>query len=302
MSPRSHALAALAAGAAALAVPAAASAASTTVVAGPVKVKAYSMSLVASKGGLSVTLTRRAGKSSQLHFYSVARGVSVKVPGSLSGGTIKASLGRYGKVKLKLRASGKLRRGVIPKGCTGKSGRSRSGTLTGTFKLKADDGRYFGTIRQRKLPAQAIRGGTLKCEGTGGGKPGQGGTPKTTMLSRSITGGDGGFTSFVASRTGRRVFETVTRTESPAATAPLTILHSINAPAPSGAFDVASDLGSASVKGAGRFLTGSLAFRADNKFGQTAMGTATGNLTAKFDPLGKVSLTAGDAPTTLFKG
>jgi hypothetical protein len=218
MPNRSHALAALAAGAAVLAVPAAASAAAPSIIAGPVKVKAYSMTVFASKGGLSVSLFRRAGKSSQFHSYNAAQGVKVKVARNLGSGSVKAPLGKYGSVKLKLHASGALRRTQIPKGCTGKPGHSRIGTLTGTFKLKADSGRYFGTIKEKSLPAQVIRGGTLKCQGgNGGGNPG-GGSPNSTILSRSVAGAGGDFTSFLVSRTNGKVLESVTRSESPSAT------------------------------------------------------------------------------------
>jgi hypothetical protein len=302
MRSRSHAFAALAAGAAVLAVPAMASAApAPTVVGGPVNVKAYSMSIVASKTGLSVLLNRSAGKATQTHIYSASQGVAVKVNKALTKGTVTAKLGSQGSVKLKLRGTGALRRGTVPKGCTGTAGKARAGVLTGTFKLKADGGRYFGTIRKGKLPAQISKGGTLDCQGAGGGGGTPGGSAGSTLLSHSATDGDQ-LTSFSVVRQGSDVTESVTRIDSAAATAPLSVIHTISTPAPSSAFDVAGDLSAATVQGAGRFLTGSLAFTADNAFGSTATGTSTGSLAAKFDPLGPVSLTAGDQPTILTKG
>lgn len=300
MPTRSHALAALAAGAAVLAVPAVASAGTPSVVAGPVKVKAYSMSLVASKNSMSVILTRRAGKSTQSHIYGATRGVKVKLARNLSSGSVKASLGKLGTVNLRLHGSGALRKSKPPKGCTGKAGRARQGKLSGTFKLKADNGRYFGTIRKGALPAIALNSGKLECEGTGGGTGNPGGSSGSTTLSRTMSDGDE-TTSLIVTRHKGKVSEFVTRIDSRAATAPLSVIHSITTTAPSDAFSVAADLKSASVKGAG-FITGSLSYAADSGFAQFSSGTASGSLAAKFDPLGTISLTQGDTPTTLTQG
>jgi hypothetical protein len=301
MPTRSHALAALAAGAAVLAVPAAASARTSTVIAGPVKVKAYSMTLIASKNSMSAILTRRAGKSNQSHVYSASKGVKVKLARNLSSGSIKASLGKLGTVNLRLHGSGPVRKSKPPKGCTGQASRSRQGKLSGTFRLKADNGRYFGTIRQGSLPATALDAGKLTCQGTGDGGTGSpGGSSGSTTLSRTISDGDE-FTSLVVTRHKGKVSEFVTRIDSRAATAPLVVTHSVSTTAPGGAFSVAGDLKSATVQGAG-FITGSLSYAAKDGFGAYSTGTATGSLAARFDPLGKISLTQGDAPATLVKG
>ena len=121
--------------AAALAVPATASAASGgSIVAGPLKVKDYAMTVVASDGSkdsMSVMFTRRAGDASQTHYFTFAKGVKVTTNRSLSAARIKGSLGQYGKVDLKLTAPGSAKRGTTPKGCTGKAGTLRRGTLKG---------------------------------------------------------------------------------------------------------------------------------------------------------------------------
>jgi hypothetical protein len=85
--------------------------------------------------------------------------------------------------------------------------------------------------------------------------------------------------------------------EDSAATAPLQVMHMISATG--GVFDNASDFSSASVTGAGQFITGKLAFTSDSGYGSGAVGTAAGDLTAKFDSVGAISLTAGDEPTTI---
>ena len=104
-------------------------------------------------------------------------------------------------------------------------------------------------------------------------------------------------TTYSAMRRNGTVSQSVMRMDDKAATAPVQVMHMISVPG--GAFDVAGDLSSASVTGAGPFLTGRLAFAADSAFGSGAVGTATGDLVAKFDPLGPISLTAGDEPTTV---
>jgi hypothetical protein len=295
MPSRSQAVAALAAGAAILALPAAASAAGPTVVAGPVKVKDYKMTVVASGGSLSVSLNRTAGKATQTHLYSTAQGVKVKIPGSLASGSVKAPLGPLGSVALQLRATGPLRSSGVPKGCTGTGGRSRAGVLTGKLSLKADGGRYFGTIKAKSMKAQVIKGGTLDC--TPSGTPGK--TPHATTLTRAQTNGSE-MTTFSAVKQAGKVTQSAMRMDDPAATAPVQVMHLISAPG--GAFDVASDLSSASVTGSGPFLGGSLAFTSDSAYGSGAVGSATGDLVARFDPIGNVSLTAGEQPTVISQG
>jgi hypothetical protein len=296
MPNRSHISAALLAAAAVLAAPAVASAAGPMVIAQPVKVKAYKMGVVASDNMLSVSMIRSAAGSNQTHFYSASKKVKVKIASSLASGKVTAPLGAYGKLKLKLKGTGPLKRSAPPKGCTGSKSRSRAGVLSGTFKLKADGGSYFGTVKKTSLPVTVIKGGTIKC-GTTTGTPGTpGGTASSTVLSHIHMDG-GQMTSYYASKAGGKVTQSVLRMDDSAATAPLQIMHQISASG--GIFDTVSDLSSASVTGSGRFLSGKLAFASDSGFDSTAIGTASGDLTAKFDSVGNVPLTAGDEPTTL---
>src|SRR5215218_3560481 len=171
--------------AAAVAVPATASAApGASIVGGPLKVKDYSMTVVASDGAtdsLSVMFTRRAGKATQTHFYTFSTGVNV------TASRISGSLGKYGKVDLKLAGLGAAKRGVTPKGCTGKAGSARRGTLKGTFKLVADT-TYFKTISKKSLKGQLSRAGKLNCSGGGNGGGNGGSTSGATTLTSSNDG------------------------------------------------------------------------------------------------------------------
>src|SRR4029079_2158433 len=76
------------------------------------------------------------------------------------------------------------RKGIVPKGCTGTAGKTRTGTLKGTFKLAADT-TYFNTVSASKLKGMVLRAGSLDCTG------GSGGTPKapTTLMATKQDGG-----------------------------------------------------------------------------------------------------------------
>jgi hypothetical protein len=279
-----------------LAVPAAASAASS-VVAGPIKVKDYQMTLVAGDNGkkdtLSAILTREAGKSTQMHLYSFANGVSVKVAGS--NAKISAGLGRYGTVKLAMKG-GSVTKGTVPQGCSGSPGRTLKGTLKGKLRLVADR-TYFKTIKAGSLRGLVSAGGSLKCQPTTGGGGGGGQTGGLTLSAMRQAGG--GMTMLnVVKGPGGGVLQQVTRMDPSAQAAPASVMHMINAQTRSGAFTAAANLGSASVTGAGPFFTGKLGFSGDG-MGTMATGTLSGNLTARFDSIGAVSFGSGDA--TLMK-
>lgn len=264
-----------------LAVPGAASAATpTTVVAGPLKVKDYSMTVTAADGSsdsLNVMFNRPAGKASQLHFHSFTRGVKVTTSASMAAARITANLGRYGKIDLKLTGAGVAKRGVVPKGCTGRAARMRAGTLKGSYRLVADS-TYFKTVSAKRLKAQLFEGGSLKCEATGNGD-GTGGTRGATRLSSTIQGSDGMLTLSVSS-----------------------VMHLINAPGPGSAFAPAGDLSSATGTGLTPFLSGAFSFASDYQTATMATGTLTGGLAARFDSIGTQQIAASAPAAILTRG
>ena len=77
---------------------------------------------------------------------------TVKVKGKKA--SINADLGAYGAVDLKVKQLGAAGRGVVPKGCTGTAGKSRSGTLGGSFRLVADS-TCFATVSASPVPRSA---------------------------------------------------------------------------------------------------------------------------------------------------
>lgn len=265
--------------AAALAVPTAASAASS-VVAGPVKVRDYEMTLVGSDGAkdsLTIMFSKNAGKSNQMHMYSFASGVKV-TPTSISG-----KLGSYGALNLKLTGA-TTAKGTVPKGCTGKPGSTKRGTMAGSFRLVADR-TYFKTVTAKRMPGSVSTGGTIKCDGTAGPggspRPGQGGP--TLTLTRQTPDGMVTFSATKSSQSAMRMDEA-------SKTAPATVMHMISAQGNGLAVDGAT---AATAKGISPFLRGTGSFDGE-RAGSMATGTLGGNLSAAFDSIGAIKLD-GDA-------
>lgn len=302
MNFRSSGMAALCA-AGLLAAPAAASAAPTTIVAGPVTVKDYSMTLSAtdngSSDGLSIMFNRTAGKASQTHFYSFTKGVKVTTRSTLAAAKIKAKLGRYGKIDLKLTGVGAVKRGAVPKGCTGTASKMRRGKLNGGFKLVADS-TYFKTIKKKSLKTSLFKGGNIKCETDGGDGGGSGGGSGSTTLTSTVTGADGMLTFSATKTAGGEISQSAMRMDDATKTAPASIFHMISAPGTSAAFNFAADLTSATGAGVTPFFSGTFNFAAESTFDGMAMGALTGDFAAKFDSIGRQSIASDNA--MLMKG
>ena len=293
---RTPALAALCA-AGLLAAPAGASAAGSTVIAGPLKVKDYTMTVTATDGAtdsFGVMFNRTAGKSTQMHSYSFSQGVSVKARGSSA--SIKGSLGRYGKVDLTLKGAGAAKKGVVPKGCTGTAGKSRAGTLRGSFKLVADT-TYFKTVSAKSLKAQIAKGGSLKCDGSHGGE-----TKAPTTLSVSLQQPEGMLMFSAGKAADGSVNQQAMRMDEAGATAPASIMHLINAPGGAAAFAPSADLASATGSAISPFFSGAFSFASEMAMGTSAMGKLSGDLVAAFDSIGKQPIAAGSPDAMIVTG
>jgi hypothetical protein len=285
-----------------LAAPAAASAAGSTVIAGPVKVKDYAMTVTASDGAsdtLGVMFHRAAGKATQMHSYSFSQGVKVKAKGRSA--SIKADLGRYGKINLKLAGAGAARKGVVPKGCTGNPGKARAGTFRGSFKLVADS-TYFKTVKAKSLKGQIAKGGALKCDGGGDGSGGGGPAKASTTLSVNLQQ-SGGMLMFSAHKAaGGAVTQQAMRMDEAAATAPASIMHMISAPGGASAFAPSPDLASATGSAVSPFFKGAFSFASDMAMGSSAMGKLSGDLVAAFDSIGAQPIAAGAPDAMIVTG
>jgi hypothetical protein len=274
-----------------LAVPAAASAA-PTVVAGPLKVKDYEMTLMGTAGSpnLTVIFNRTSGQASQMHSYSFASGATIKAKGKKA--SIKADLGAYGAVDLKVKKLGAARRGVVPKGCTGSAGRSRAGTLRGSFRLVADT-TYFTTVSAKRLKAQVLKSGKLECGSTGGDP-----TAGPTTLTATLDGPAGMLMFSAVKDADGSVTQQAMRMDAEEATAPASIMHLISAPGGAAAFSPSGDLTSATGTAVGPFFSGAFSF-AGESMGAMSMGTLSGDLAARFDSIGTQAIAAGSPDAML---
>ena len=259
-----------------------------TVIAGPVKVKGYSVSLTATDAkagdGLSVFAVKSSGGSQQMHSWSFT-GVAVTVKGSKA--TIKGDLGAYGKVNAKVVASRKVK-GAVPPGCKGTAGTVRKGTMKGATKLVLDAS-FFRTFAPKKLPAQIAQAGKLDCSGAGGGTGGGGPASGLMLMSSATTAGGQLMVNIV--KQGTTISQTVMRTDKPANGA--SVFHMISARAGASGLAAAGDLGSATAAAAGPFLSGTLSFTGE-PMGTMASGTIAGDFVARFDSIGAQSLPAGN--------
>lgn len=271
------------------AVPVSASAA-TTVVAGPLKVKGYNMTLIgadAKKDTLTVMFSKAKGKASQQHMYQF--GTKVKVTKT----SISAKLGRFGSVNLRLtnarNASGKSK---LPKGCTGTVGKTKTGKFRGSLKFVADR-TFFRTVKAKTLNGVVSSSGKLDCSGSGSGKAkgdgsGDGlgvGGPSLTLTKAEE---DGTF-MFRATPSDQMAIQTEMGKKAAPATS---ISHMITGVGPS---LLIAGVG-ATVPSVAPFVTGKGTFTAAGPaVGTIVTGPLSGNLVAKFDSVPQVSVVGDNA-------
>jgi hypothetical protein len=273
-------------------------------VAGPVKVHAYRMYLLAtpaakhSSATLIVIFRRENGSDVQEHYYGSTRAVTVRIAADGSSARIRADFGSYGHVNLDFSAGGGG--AALPGGCHGASTVSRhSGVVAKLGGLKLDThSSYFGIVRENSLPASIIT-----VRGVPGCKPKQSQpTHGVTQLGVTVAQPGQGITSFTASHTAKGyISEDVLVIHAPLAPKAPVILDSIVASGlPASDFTFAADLSSAHARGTGSFLSGGLDFmRTLAATPHFAIGTVAGNLTARFDGLGDVRPAAGATSATL---
>lgn len=276
-----------------LAVPASASAA-TTISAGPLKLRnGYQGHIIAidngKKDSLTVSVATTKKKGMQSHSWSFSEGINV------TSTSIRGSLGKYGRVNLRLRNAKTLTKRKLSKGCTGKIGKSRYGQLTGTFSLKADSN-FFKTIKSKRLTAMVIGANSkIKCTGTGTGDAGGGdgtGVGNTGPMLTLHRTDDAGSLFFRATPSDQMAMIT----EPAEKTKPASVTHM--------ATGVGTGLilqgGGAQVPGLKQFITGSGTFTGlPGSSGPVIAGVLSGNLAVPFDSFGRVAL-EGDA--TLMTG
>ncbi len=261
---------------------------------GPIRVRAYEMSIVAvvkqSDGPaiVGVELDRDTGRSfphllggrrfRQSHSFLVDHGAIVQIDADLKSATVRADLGRYGRIDLAASARDP------------NQAMSGEAIARGTFRLRPG-GRYFGTITRRRFsaiiigdvasaartrvqPAAAARQPALVAR-TGLSRFG-----RSIVLSRSD---DEEFVGLI--RAGRGVF--------------VTDMIDARSPPPS-TLAAAPDLSSATLRGFGPFLsgTGSYTASSSSKNGRTA-GVLSGSIAALFDTPGPLRIAHHPIPAAL---
>lgn len=209
---------------------------------------------------------------------SSAKNVKLTLAKNLSSGSVSADLGKqYGKIAMTFKSSAKATTVPAGKNCTGGSGTSRKGNLTGTFTTKWND-TYFKTVTKSKLAATASKNPKRTCPLPGGGG---GGGSKTIFLSGSPKGL---FVSMAKAPNGA-VTETVGTSNLGAGPA---ISRTINVTAPASAFTVAPNASTAQVTGVGQSLGGKLKYAATSYYTGGSSGKLSGDFWVEFVGKGKV--------------
>ena len=271
--------------------------------AGPVQVKAYKMYVLAyprqprSAPLLFIEFERGSALDRQSHFYSFSHGVSVKIAADGSSASVHAALGRWREGTCAHELLRDWRGQPAAVGCGDVVVSHHQGQLSAShgFDLVSQSP-YFGDIRASTLPASTItvRGQDAVCKATPS-KPAQG------VLLSVVKSAGGEITSFSVSHSGAFTGEDLDVTELPESAAAPVIEHVIQVTRlPGSAFTFAPDLSSAQANGLGTFLSGSLDFtRMFTYKPNDALGTASGDLAARFDGLGLVQLGVGAQTATL---
>lgn len=252
------------------------------------RARSYSVFFSASQFGAQLDFVRLAGGASQDHTLSNngPAGVVYSAAADLSSARIISRWGSHGKVSMTFTATGKARR-LLPKGCTGRAALSRTGILRGTLAAKMDK-RFFKTFKRTRLTATLSESGAFFC-GVGGGFGG----PGLSILGAGKLGGLQ--VTFVRAGAHGKVSESASLIQQNLA-ANWILRHTISETAPASALGIAADASSASGKGVGPFLTGTLLFRAVGPHGRTnATGAVSGSFAAKFDSIGRQRLARGSS-------
>jgi len=257
-----------------------------TLSATPGAAKGYTAYFNATSFGAELDFLRTLHGATQDHTLqnNGPAGVTYTAAADLSTAKIVAKWGAHGKVSMTFTARGRARK-ALPKGCTGKPALSRSGVLKGTLSAKLDR-RFFKTFKRTSMPATLSQPGQFFCGSGVGGFGGQGlsdlGAGKQGKLSASFV------------RFGKgKVTESATLSQTSAA-GNWTLRHTITETAPASALKIAADASSATGKGVGPFLGGTLTFHAVGAHTSTqASGTAGGSFVAKFDSIGTQRIARG---------
>jgi hypothetical protein len=243
---------------------------SRAVVAGPIAVHGYQLSVMGFSGRpvVTVLLERDRGTTTQAHIYTVSRHHI-----RLTTNRIRADLGALGSIDLHLGARAAR---ALPPGCHGRE--ARVGTWTGRLRLVPDT-TFFGTITATRLPGSVLKDAEFECSEPGTSTSGAGETGPQLVTTERGPNVAADTRSTTITTTGRR--------------GPATVVHLLTERS---TLQVAPDLSSASLTPIGSAITGSATFAgsvaaattADGPAGATSKGTLSSTLTVHFDSIGDV--------------
>lgn len=232
--------------------------------------KGFELNVSASEqaGGLALSLDRKRSGSTESVRYGFPASGTATATANLSRGRMEYTLSQAKTVSMRFRATGKVRRGPLAKGCTGPDVRVREGVFEGAVRLVIDK-KYFRTIKLQRAPGRiVVAPGEVNC-----GPP----TPDVYFTYPEL---------FVFPRDGHVEVKLFRFTQMQ----PVSIEHSVTARLPASAFSVAPDHRSFVLRGSG-LLSGTATFEAtavDERFGE-ASGPLTGELSARLPGIGVVS-------------
>lgn len=211
------------------------------------------------------------------------------IAGNLSSGSLKFDLpGGLAKIDVTFHKKGAKKHEPVPKGCTGKD-LVQPGIATGTFDEKVD-GSFFGKVHLTKVPAE-ISDAAETC------------SAKASAGFRSLFGswylaGANDNLDVFRPKKGAPTLSAYIGT--PAMSNGMYANHSLTISGGNSLFQLASNLGSATIKAPGGSVTGSLKFTATSaastSCGVTSRnGTLSGKLAFHFDLIGTQVLRGAQA-------
>lgn len=252
------------------------------------KVRGYSLTATAVGGSAYATLLRTKGTGYEAYSVRADRGVSYRPKRNLSRATLRAALGRYGRLSLTFHATGPAFSGKLSPICRGSAPLLRKGFVTGTYRLRID-ARYFRTIRRRSMAATLSKStGLVTCTGPVL-------TAEQPLYTLTTTARTASSAVLTASRlTDGKVRETVTAIRQRKG---VTLTRTITVTTAGGAFGANAALTAATVRGAGGFMSGKLIYAGHPGGASQTTGTLRGAFAAKFAVGGRAHFRAGTRAT-----
>jgi PKD repeat protein len=279
--------------------PAAALASNAAISFGPVKAgHGYTLSGTAgtpSPGAaseLTLVLSKKGGSQTQSYSYEYSKQVSVKANGNLSSGTLKVTVGSYGKLSLRFAATGGSKTIKDPDGCTGPKFQARPGKVNGTLSFKTHSS-FLGNVSAHTAKASLTKfgPGTEHC-----------GASVDTYLLTISGGGTLSGNLLGGTRHGSTNSVSAGYNQFASGTFPFILFASITQGG-SSAWSFQPNLSSARVSVSGPFMSGTSAFAETSRCETTpnfVYGSVSGTVTAHFD-VGGTQTYGSDGQGTLTK-